>query len=165
VCITGGEPLRQYDQVLLLAIALKEEGRYVTIETDGQEPIEEASNIVDSVVMDWKLPSSGMNRMMNEKNVWALKMKDQLKFILATEEDLTEMEKVLSWRTQEFPEVLVGFVEGEFQVAKEADPHSPRLTVERVIEWMKNAKNVHQSKKFRFQIQLHKHIYGNVRGV
>lgn len=178
VCITGGEPLRQYQEVIFLSALLKTKGRYVTVETDGQEPIARIQPIVDSVVMDWKCPTSGMSKVMDKGNLAILKSKDQVKFIVSNQQDLEVVEKVLKdmcgggWRLpDDLPEVLIGLVEGNFTVEN-------KLNSEQVVEWMKKFQNELSGVgkvmehltygslfRFRFQTQLHKHIYGNKRGV
>lgn len=162
VCITGGEPLRQRQDVVDLCIMMSQHfndqhggDRYVTLETDGQEDIARLGGYFDSIVMDWKVPSSGMNKSMNANNLGWLKEQDQLKFIVWTKEDLKEVELIVP-KTQ--AEILVGVVEG----VKPKD--GEQITRLEVVEWMKGfAEQV--TNPIRFQVQLHKLIWGNVGGV
>ncbi len=85
VCITGGEPLLQKES-LDLTDRLIEEGYEVSIETNGALPIE-GINKKAVISMDWKTPSSGETEKMRKENLKYLEEKDQLKFVIADEED------------------------------------------------------------------------------
>lgn len=165
ICITGGEPLRQKHevQVLLMEIAKFSKRRHVTVETDGQEDITAVNDMrwitdgsgeselnpsVDSVVMDWKVPSSGMHKTMREENLKKLRERDQIKFIVWHEDDLKEVERVCALVSCE---ILIGLVEGVQD--KSVEPKNT-LTKLQVIEWMKQYST--KFKNMRFQIQLHK---------
>lgn len=170
ICITGGEPLKQMDAILILCAVLRLKGRYVTVETAGQEPIERISKLVNSVVMDWKSPTSGMRKMMNEGNLLILSPKDQLKFVVGTRADLEDVEKTLARMVEiapqgysNFPEILIGAIEGDvdLKLVSEADE---RISPQKVFEWAMNT-GKQGIFNIRFQIQLHKHIYGDKRGV
>ncbi len=86
VCITGGEPLLQRDEVLKLVDVLLSKGYDISIETNGSLSID---GIPEGVLisMDWKTPSSGESEKMLESNLKLLKEKDQLKFVIADERD------------------------------------------------------------------------------
>lgn len=86
VCITGGEPLLQRDEVMELMDALLSKGYDISIETNGSLSID---GIPEGVLisMDWKTPSSGESEKMLESNLKLLKEKDQLKFVIADERD------------------------------------------------------------------------------
>lgn len=86
VCITGGEPLLQRDDVLELMEALISKKYEISIETNGSLPIDGIPEEV-LISMDWKTPSSGEQDKMLESNLKALKEKDQLKFVIADERD------------------------------------------------------------------------------
>jgi 7-carboxy-7-deazaguanine synthase len=174
ICITGGEPLRQREEVMELCRMLNDasdvigtvkvagnNGRYITIETDGQEDISGVNCEIDSIVMDWKVPSSGMNKMMNANNLDFLMEQDQLKFIVWTKEDLDEVEKIVP---QTNAEILIGVVEGVLPTAIMESQKQNVITRLEVVEWMKDfAEKI--PNKIRFQIQLHKVIWGNAGGV
>jgi 7-carboxy-7-deazaguanine synthase len=92
ICITGGEPLIQQDELLSLLKELHEDGYIVGIETNGTidpVPVMEYS----SVCMDVKCPSSG------EKSfipfVKKLRPSDCVKFVVDGKEDLEYMAGLL----------------------------------------------------------------------
>ncbi len=85
VCLTGGEPLLQDDSRILMKELL--EKRYsIVLETNGSLPIDDVDERV-LISMDWKTPSSGEQDRMLESNLKILRPKDQLKFVIADEED------------------------------------------------------------------------------
>lgn len=153
VCITGGEPLRHKVEVITIIQKLKTQNkfRHITVETDGAEDIttalpEDNKFGADSIVMDWKLPSSNMNHNMLEDNLKRLRGRDQLKFIVWYKSDLKVVEEIAK-KTD--AEILVGCVEGFNDKAQEET-----VNAKQVVEWMKEfSKDV---PKIRFQIQLHK---------
>ncbi len=95
VCITGGEPLLQ-EKLPELIEKLLSKGKHIVLETNGSMDI---SYLCDDpylmISMDIKCPTSGMSDRMLMSNIQHLKMKDQLKFIIADGEDLIYAIKVL----------------------------------------------------------------------
>ena len=85
VCITGGEPLLQLDEVIILANKLIKAGKHVNIETNGTIPFNTLPHEV-SVCMDVKCPSSGEKS--DVSLLQNLKPSDAVKFVVGTEEDL-----------------------------------------------------------------------------
>jgi 7-carboxy-7-deazaguanine synthase len=67
VLITGGEPLLQSEELIILCLSLRELGFSVSIETNGSiKPSPWLTSVVDWFVFDCKTPSSGMQgRMMD----------------------------------------------------------------------------------------------------
>ena len=92
VCITGGEPLLQSDEVADLAERLILAGKKVSIETNGTIPFDMLPEEV-SICMDVKCPSSGEKS--NLTLLSALKPKDSVKFVVGTDEDLTYAQSVI----------------------------------------------------------------------
>lgn len=85
VCLTGGEPLNQ-DGVYDLLGALDE--YTVVVETNGSKDITELVTMDNVVVsMDIKCPSSRMNERNHLENISLLRKTDQLKFVIADEQD------------------------------------------------------------------------------
>jgi len=83
--ITGGEPLDQ-PEVLSLVERLCNEGHEVLIETSGAidiTPLDARAH----VILDVKCPGSNMTNFMYWDNINALKLKDQVKFVLADRAD------------------------------------------------------------------------------
>ena len=83
VTLTGGEPLLQQDMGELLELLSKDPELYVEIETNGSVLLSKFSNLENppSFTMDYKLPSSGMERMMALENFDQLTEKDTVKFV------------------------------------------------------------------------------------
>ena len=97
ICITGGEPMIQSDEVYQLALELiSDYGCKVSIETNGCTPIPDLYYPRDlKFVMDIKCPSS----MVSEKNVYEnlmiLRTYDEVKFVIGSREDYEFMKKIL----------------------------------------------------------------------
>ncbi len=88
VCLTGGEPLIQSDMPELIR-RLIAAGKQIDIETNGSVDLSDVpADPLILISMDMKCPSSGMNDRMLVSNVGLLSMKDQLKFVIDTQEDL-----------------------------------------------------------------------------
>lgn len=145
VCVTGGEPLAQKGCLPLLS-ALCDAGYSVSLETSGALDIGDVDPRVSRVV-DIKAPGSGEV----EKNLWSnldkLNHHDELKLVLASEDDYLWAknllrEKALSQRC----EVLFSPVQGALAPATLAD-------------WI-----LRDRLPVRFQLQLHKVLWGNTQG-
>lgn len=159
VTLTGGEPMIQPGFITLVA-ALAGLGYSVNIETNGsQTPL----NVVGDVfyTMDWKCPSSGMDSKMDLRRLYVLSKDDVLKFVVGTEKDLLEVEKVLcdlrrtcrsvNGNSEDMPYIYISPVFGQMEPA-------------RIVDFMKS--NLQYFKKLRVQLQLHKFIWDpNKRGV
>ncbi len=148
VCITGGEPLLQRDEVFKLVRALLAREYEISIETNGSLPID---GIPDDVLvsMDWKTPSSGESDKMLESNLRYLKEKDQLKFVIADEEDYRYAKEFLSKHGHEHePECEI-----IFQPVGGTD-----------IKWLAE-KVLEEGLDMRVLPQLHKIIWGERKGV
>jgi 7-carboxy-7-deazaguanine synthase len=146
VCITGGEPLLQRDEVLVLVDALLSRGYEISIETNGSLPIDGIHENV-LISMDWKTPSSGESEKMLESNLKFLREKDQLKFVIADERDYEYARDFLrKWRALLSCEVIFQPV-GVINI---------RWLAEKVLE---------DRLDVRVLPQLHKVIWGNERGV
>lgn len=86
VCITGGEPLIQQEIYSVVYELLSEDYR-VSIETNGCIAIEESYNRSYKYIMDVKCPSSGVSHKNVLSNLANLKAQDEVKFVIADEED------------------------------------------------------------------------------
>jgi 7-carboxy-7-deazaguanine synthase len=145
VCVTGGEPLAQRRCSDLLA-RLCDEGFDVSLETSGAIAISKADRRV-SRVMDLKTPDSGEE----EKNLWSnlaeLTPKDQVKFVICSRGDYEwARERILEHKLESYCEVLFspawGLVEAKI-----------------LAEWV-----LEDRLPVRFQMQLHKVLWGDVPG-
>ncbi len=99
VCITGGEPLIQRDEVEGITGSLLERGFVVVLETSGNKKPPGIFSHPNSIVsMDCKCPGSGMASRMDFSLYDALGKKDQLKFVIADKEDYEYARGVLEQR-------------------------------------------------------------------
>ena len=88
VCITGGEPLIQRDEVEEITEFLLERDFVVVLETSGNKKPPGIFSHPNSVVsMDCKCPGSGMDSRMDFSLYDSLEEKDQLKFVIADSAD------------------------------------------------------------------------------
>ncbi len=145
VCVTGGEPLAQKNCLPLLA-ALCDAGFDVSLETSGALDIGGVDPRV-SRIMDLKAPGSGEV----SKNLWAnldhLTAHDEIKIVLADRADYDWARDLIARHglAARCP-VLLSPVQGSLAPAELADwILADRLPV-------------------RFQLQLHKVLWGNMRG-
>ena len=147
ICVTGGEPLAQPNCLPLLS-ALCDAGYSVSLETSGAMDIAGVDERV-STVMDLKSPSSGEVSKNRYENIPLLAKKDQLKFVLGSREDydwakfkLDELDLA-----QQVGDVLFSPVHGE-------------LAERDLADWI-----VEDNLPVRFQMQLHKLLWGDKPGV
>jgi 7-carboxy-7-deazaguanine synthase len=145
VCVTGGEPLAQKRCAELLAL-LCEEGFEVSLETSGAVDICAADTRV-SRVMDLKTPDSGEEGRNLWSNLEKLTPHDQVKFVICSRSDYEwAREQVRERGLNQLCEVLFSPVWGEVD---------PRELAEWVLE---------DQLPVRFQLQLHKLLWGDVPG-
>lgn len=148
VLITGGEPLLQRN-TLALVQALQEKNYLVSIETHGEVSIAKVAPLA-RIVMDIKTPSSGMARGGYVKNLEWLKATDEIKFVIASDQDyLWAKEIVLS---KNLPcEVLFSPALPAINAPGKFPGVSPKWLAERILE---------DRLPVRLQIQLHKIVWG-----
>lgn len=146
VCVTGGEPLAQPDCLPLLD-ALVEAGYEVSLETSGALDVAGVHPKVVKV-MDLKPPGSGEAAANRFENLAHIRPADQIKFVIRDETDyLWARDQVREHRLSDRCEVLFSPVAGE---------QDPTELAERIL-------NDHLD--VRFQIQLHKYLWGDRTGV
>ena len=145
VTVTGGEPLAQ-PAVLPLLTALCDQGYEVSLETSGALAINEVDQRV-SVVLDLKTPGSGEMERNLYANIEHLKSRDQVKFVLMDAEDYEWARKVMDqYALTNRCEVLFS-------------PVSEKLPAQNLADWI-----LRDRLDVRFQVQLHKVLWGDVRG-
>lgn len=147
VCVTGGEPLAQPNCLPLLT-ALCDAGFDVSLETSGAMDVSEVDARV-SRVMDLKAPSSGEAAKNRYENIPLLGKHDQVKFVLGSGEDY-------EWAK---------FKLDEYQLAERVgdvlfSPVFDALGERELADWI-----VRDNLPVRFQVQLHKHLWGDKPGV
>ncbi len=145
VTVTGGEPLAQPDCLALLG-ALCDAGYAVSLETSGALDIAAVDPRVE-IVMDLKTPGSGELDKNLYDNIDHLKPRDQVKFVIGDEADYRWSREQLERRAlNERCTVLFSPVAGELE---------PAL----LAEWI-----LRDRLDVRFQLQLHKILWGNEPG-
>lgn len=145
VTVTGGEPLAQKRCPELLT-RLCDAGYEVSLETGGAFDI----GVVDprvSRVVDIKTPGSGEHRRNRLANLDELTGHDQVKLVICDRHDY-EWARDLLHRTRltERCEVLLS-------------PSHDELAPDALADWI-----LHDRLPVRFQIQLHKYLWGDVPG-
>jgi 7-carboxy-7-deazaguanine synthase len=145
VCVTGGEPLAQPACHDLLA-ALCDAGYQVSLETSGALDISAVDRRV-AVVLDLKTPASGELARNLWENLAHLKREDQVKFVIC---DRTDYE----WARDTLREhALAARCEVLFSPAWERQP------ARELAEWI-----LADRLPVRFQVQLHKYLWGDAAG-
>jgi 7-carboxy-7-deazaguanine synthase len=152
VLLTGGEPLLQRQTPALLD-ALNSEKYKVSIETHGEVSIQQVAGQA-RIIMDIKTPSSGMCRGGFEKNFKYLKPSDEVKFVIASTEDYTWAKQWISKIPTQ--EIL-------FSAANPA-PETPGTFPGVGSTWLAE-KILTDRLPVRLQVQLHKVLWGTLRGV
>jgi 7-carboxy-7-deazaguanine synthase len=92
ICITGGEPLLQGDQLLPLLKYLQEQGYIIDIETNGTVDFSQFQPYA-SICMDVKCPSSGAAS--DHSLLCNISENDAVKFVVADREDCAYATAVL----------------------------------------------------------------------
>ena len=145
VCVTGGEPLAQKGCIPLLS-ALCAAGYEVSLETSGAMDISAVDTRVSRVV-DIKTPGSGEVERNRWENVDSLTRNDQLKFVICNRPDYEwAREQVGARKLHERCTVLFS-------------PSAQQLKAVELADWI-----IEDRLPIRFQLQLHKVLWGDVAG-
>ncbi len=145
VCVTGGEPLAQKTALPLLA-ALCDAGHSVSLETSGALDIGGVDPRV-ARIMDLKAPGSGEEAKNRWQNCELLTAHDEIKIVLASRSDYDWAVAVCRQRRL-FAVCPVYFSPVQVQL-------DPALLAQWILEDRLPA---------RFQLQLHKLLWGNAQG-
>ena len=145
ICVTGGEPLAQKDCLPLLT-ALCDAGYEVSLETSGALDIAAVDPRV-SRIMDLKAPDSAESAKNRWENLALLNARDEIKIIIASRTDYEWARDALRERQLD---ALCPVLFSPAQALIEA-----RALAEWILE---DGLNV------RFQMQLHKLLWGNIKG-
>lgn len=144
--VTGGEPLLQATVPTLLT-TLCDEGFTLLLETSGGV----STSAVDSrvyVILDVKTPGSGEE----PRNVWAnldrLRPHDEVKFVITSQEDYQYSREVIQRHGLDKKCTLL------------MSPVTPGMDPATLAQWV-----VRDRLPVRFQVQLHKVLWGNRTGV
>lgn len=145
VTVTGGEPMAQ-PGCLDLMTRLLDKGYSVSLETSGALDISKVDPRVIKV-MDLKTPSSGEMGRNLYQNIGFLDHKDQIKFVIGSEEDYAWSKAALKeYGLPERCQILFSPVMGQQDPTDLAD----KILADRL--------------PVRFQIQLHKLLWADARG-
>ena len=145
VCVTGGEPLAQKGSDELLS-RLCDAGYQVSLETSGALDISRVDSRVSRVV-DIKTPASGESDRNLLTNFEQLCARDQIKFVISNEDDYQWSRSMLeTHQLHQSCEVLFSPVHGDMDAGRLAD-------------WV-----LRDRLPVRFQLQLHKLLWGETPG-
>jgi 7-carboxy-7-deazaguanine synthase len=145
VCVTGGEPLSQKECLPLLT-ALCDAGYDVSLETSGAIDVAGVDPRV-ARIMDLKAPDSGETARNLWSNLDVLNQHDEIKIVIASRGDYEWARQVLRDRQLDrLCPVLFS-------------PAGGLIEPQSLAEWiLEDGLNV------RFQLQLHKLLWGNMKG-
>jgi len=145
VCVTGGEPLAQKACLPLLS-RLCEAGLRVSLETSGAMAL---GNIDPRVVrvVDVKTPGSGEESRNRYEELQQLKSTDLVKFVICGREDY-------EWSRAKLAELALAT-----RCTVLFSPSHEQLQPGLLADWL-----LEDHLPVRFQVQLHKYLWGNVAG-
>jgi 7-carboxy-7-deazaguanine synthase len=145
VCVTGGEPLAQKECLTLLG-ALCDAGYEVSLETSGALDIAAVDPRV-ARIMDLKAPDSGESARNRWENLAVLKHNDEIKIVIASRGDYEwARQAIREHRLVERCPVLLS-------------PAAGLVEPTALAEWI-----LADGLDVRFQMQLHKLLWGNAQG-
>ena len=145
VCVTGGEPLAQKGCAALLT-ALCDQGYRVSLETSGALSVEQLDARVIRVV-DVKTPGSGEETRNLYPQLQSLGGQDQIKFVITSRADY-------EWSRAQLRERALHQRCGVL-----FSPSYGQLEARELAEWI-----LADRLPVRFQVQLHKLLWGEERG-
>jgi len=145
ITVTGGEPLAQKTCHDLMT-HLCNEGYQVSLETSGAMDISAVDPRV-SKILDLKTPGSEESDKNRYENLEYINGNDQIKFVICNRKDYEWAKKMLVERQlNEHCEVLFS-------------PSHNELDAKRLADWI-----LEDRLPVRFQIQLHKYLWGDIPG-
>jgi 7-carboxy-7-deazaguanine synthase len=145
VCVTGGEPLAQKNCVELLQ-QLCADGYRVSLETSGAMALADVDARV-VLVVDVKTPDSGEEPRNRYEELARLTRKDLVKFVICSRADY-------EWSAEKLRELAL-----DSRCSVLFSPSHEELPARDLADWV-----LQDRLPVRFQIQLHKYLWGNARG-
>lgn len=145
VCVTGGEPLAQRACLELLTLLCDAELR-VSLETSGAMPLGAVDPRVVRVV-DVKTPGSGEEHRNRYQELATLRRADLVKFVICGRGDY-------EWSRAKVRELAL-----PAGCTVLFSPSHEQLPARELADWI-----LEDRLPVRFQIQLHKYLWGNVAG-
>lgn len=145
VCVTGGEPLAQKRCPILLR-QLCDAGHEVSLETSGAVDVGDVDPRVHKV-LDLKAPGSGESGRNLWSNLQHLNPHDQIKIVIADRVDFDwAQEQIQQRQLPDYCQVLLS-------------PVADKLPPGQLADWI-----LAEKLPARFQMQLHKALWGDVPG-
>lgn len=139
--ITGGEPLLQADETILLVRELLDKGHEVLVETNGSINISGLDKRA-TIILDMKTPGSAMSGKMDFTNLEIIKKTDEVKFVICSRADYEwSKETILQYGLQKRCKVLFS-------------PGFGMLQPRDLASWI-----IQDRLQVRLNIQLHKYIF------
>ena len=145
VCVTGGEPLAQKNCLRLLQ-ELCANGYRVSLETSGAMPLASIDARV-VLVVDVKTPGSGEESRNRYAELAGLTRKDLVKFVICSRADY-------EWSVAKLRELAL-----DSRCGVLFSPSHEELPARELADWV-----LQDRLPVRFQIQLHKYLWGNAPG-
>lgn len=146
VTVTGGEPLAQKNCIDLLK-KLCDSGYDVSLETSGAILVDKVDARVVKI-LDVKTPASTEDSKNKFENFSYLQSDDQVKFVICDENDYLWSKQII----------------GQYQLENKCEilfsPSHGQLDATTLANWI-----LRDQLKVRFQMQLHKYLWGNKPGV
>jgi len=140
--ITGGEPLVQKEDTLMLTGSLLDDGYEVLIETNGSLSIQGIDKRA-VIILDVKTPGSCMSDKMDFSNFDHLKPSDEVKFVICDRADYEWSKNILAtFRLKDRAKILFS-------------PALGLITPAQLARWI-----VEDRLEVRFNLQIHKYIFG-----
>jgi len=147
ICFTGGEPLIQQKELEILAKDLVHDGYEIILETSGhKEPPPVFWTDSCLISMDCKCPGSGMEKRMDFELMEKLRPNDQLKFVIQDEADYEYAKGILK-KYKIKANIIFQPVYGSS------------------LKWLTGRVLEDRLERVRVLPQLHKIIWGDIRGV
>ena len=146
VTVTGGEPLAQKSCIDLLS-RLCDAGFHVSLETSGAILVDKVDARVEKVV-DIKTPASTEDAKNKFENIALLQGDDQVKFVICDESDYLWSRQIIEqYQLVDRCEILFS-------------PSYGQLDATVLADWI-----LRDQLQVRFQVQLHKYLWGDQPGV
>jgi 7-carboxy-7-deazaguanine synthase len=145
VCVTGGEPLAQKNCLPLLT-SLCDSNYRVSLETSGAMPLAGVDPRVSRVV-DIKTPGSGEEKRNRYEDLELLRADEQIKFVICDRADY------------EWSRAKLEALQLPARCTVLFSPSAEQLPARELADWI-----LEDRLPVRFQLQLHKVLWGNVPG-
>mgnify|MGYP000262175503 FL=1 len=146
ITVTGGEPLAQKNCIGLLK-QLCDLGYDVSLETSGAILVDQVDERVVKI-LDVKTPASNESSKNKLENFAFLHADDQIKFVICNEDDYI-------WSKQFIEQHQL---DGKCEIL--FSPSHEQLDATMLANWV-----LRDQLKVRFQVQLHKYLWGDMPGV